>query len=127
MKKNFVLDTNVLLHDSGSIYRFQENDIYLPIAVLEELDKFKKGAESPWKRELYSPSVVCWWKVVLVSKPISSTCVCCAVAATPNKAVVSKSAIRFMVFLSPCFFRTEVKGNHFSGQKCLSLPKRPPS
>jgi PhoH-like ATPase len=45
MKKNFVLDTNVLLHDSGSIYRFQENDIYLPIAVLEELDKFKKGAE----------------------------------------------------------------------------------
>ena len=45
MKKNFVLDTNVLLHDSGSIYNFQENDIYLPIAVLEELDKFKKGAE----------------------------------------------------------------------------------
>lgn len=45
MKKNFVLDTNVLLHDSGSIYNFQENDIYLSIAVLEELDKFKKGAE----------------------------------------------------------------------------------
>ena len=45
MKKNFVLDTNVLLHDSSSIYNFQENDIYLPIAVLEELDKFKKGAE----------------------------------------------------------------------------------
>jgi len=44
-KKNFVLDTNVILHDYKCIYNFQENDIYLPIVVLEELDKFKKGAE----------------------------------------------------------------------------------
>lgn len=44
-KKNFVLDTNVILHDYKSIYNFQENDIYLPIVVLEELDKFKKGNE----------------------------------------------------------------------------------
>ena len=43
--KNFVLDTNVILHDSKSIYNFQENNIYLPIVVLEELDKFKKGNE----------------------------------------------------------------------------------
>lgn len=42
-KKNFVLDTNVILHDYKSIYNFQENDIYLPMVVLEELDKFKKG------------------------------------------------------------------------------------
>ncbi|MCK9154948.1 MAG: PhoH family protein [Paludibacteraceae bacterium] len=42
-KKNFVLDTNVILHDYKCIYNFQENDIYLPIVVLEELDKFKKG------------------------------------------------------------------------------------
>lgn len=42
-KKNFVLDTNVVLHDYKSIYNFQENDIYLPMIVLEELDKFKKG------------------------------------------------------------------------------------
>lgn len=42
-KKNFVLDTNVILHDYKCIYNFQENDIYLPITVLEELDKFKKG------------------------------------------------------------------------------------
>lgn len=42
-KKNFVLDTNVVLHDYKAIYNFQENDIYLPIVVLEELDKFKKG------------------------------------------------------------------------------------
>lgn len=42
-KKNFVLDTNVVLHDFKAIYNFQENDIYLPMIVLEELDKFKKG------------------------------------------------------------------------------------
>ena len=44
-KKNFVLDTNVILHDYKCIQNFQENDIYLPIVVLEELDKFKKGSE----------------------------------------------------------------------------------
>lgn len=43
--KNFVLDTNVILHDAQSIYNFQENDIYIPIVVLEELDHFKKGNE----------------------------------------------------------------------------------
>ena len=42
-KKNFVLDTNVLLHDYKCLFNFQYNDIYIPIAVLEELDKFKKG------------------------------------------------------------------------------------
>lgn len=43
MKKIFVLDTNVLLHDHKCIFNFQENDIVIPITVLEELDKFKKG------------------------------------------------------------------------------------
>jgi PhoH-like ATPase len=42
-KKIFVLDTNVLLHDHRCIYSFEENDIVIPIVVLEELDKFKKG------------------------------------------------------------------------------------
>jgi len=42
-KKIFVLDTNVLLHDYKCIYQFEEHDIILPITVLEELDKFKKG------------------------------------------------------------------------------------
>jgi PhoH-like ATPase len=41
--KIFVLDTNVLLHDFKCIFKFEENDIVLPIVVLEELDKFKKG------------------------------------------------------------------------------------
>lgn len=42
-KKTFVLDTNVILHDYRSIYNFTDNDIVIPIVVLEELDKFKKG------------------------------------------------------------------------------------
>lgn len=42
-KKLFVLDTNVLLHDYKCIYNFEENNIIIPIPVLEELDKFKKG------------------------------------------------------------------------------------
>jgi PhoH-like ATPase len=42
-KKIFILDTNVLLHDFNCIYNFEENDIVIPITVLEELDKFKKG------------------------------------------------------------------------------------
>jgi len=41
--KLFVLDTNVILHDAGCIRNFEENDIAIPIAVLEELDQFKKG------------------------------------------------------------------------------------
>ena len=41
--KIFVLDTNVVLHDHRCIYHFEENDIVIPIVVLEELDKFKKG------------------------------------------------------------------------------------
>jgi len=45
-KKSFVLDTNVILHDSSSIYHFEEHDIVLPISVLEELDQFKKGSET---------------------------------------------------------------------------------
>lgn len=39
----FVLDTNVLLHDPTSLFRFQEHDIFLPMVVLEELDAHKKG------------------------------------------------------------------------------------
>ncbi len=42
-KKIFVIDTNVILHDYNCIYNFQDNDIVLPIVVLEELDRLKKG------------------------------------------------------------------------------------
>ena len=42
-RKLFVLDTNVLLHDSNSLFKFQQHDIFLPMIVLEELDHQKKG------------------------------------------------------------------------------------
>ena len=41
--KIFVLDTNVLIHDPNAILRFHEHDVYIPIVVLEELDKIKVG------------------------------------------------------------------------------------
>src|SRR5512147_2945771 len=41
--KLFVLDTNVLMHDPTSLFRFEEHDVYLPILTLEELDNNKKG------------------------------------------------------------------------------------
>jgi len=45
MKKTFVLDTNVLLHDPQAIFAFQDNDVVIPIVVIEELDKFKKAID----------------------------------------------------------------------------------
>jgi len=42
MKKNYVLDTNVLLHDPQSIFKFEDNNLIIPIYVIEEIDNFKK-------------------------------------------------------------------------------------
>jgi PhoH-like ATPase len=42
MKKNYVLDTNVLLHDPFAIHKFEDNDLILPIYVIEEIDQFKR-------------------------------------------------------------------------------------
>ena len=44
-RKHFVLDTNVILHDSSCLSQFDNNDVYIPMAVLEELDRFKKGSD----------------------------------------------------------------------------------
>ncbi len=43
--KTFVLDTNVILHDAESINMFQENDVIVPLTVIEELDQFKRGSQ----------------------------------------------------------------------------------
>ncbi len=45
-KKIYVLDTSVLLYDHTSINNFQDNDVAIPITVLEELDKFKMGNDT---------------------------------------------------------------------------------
>jgi PhoH-like ATPase len=44
--KIFVLDTNIILHDYKAIRKFQDNDLVIPISVVEELDKFKKGNDA---------------------------------------------------------------------------------
>ncbi|MCI1640599.1 MAG: PhoH family protein [Bacteroidales bacterium] len=46
LPKIFVLDTNIILHDYKAIRHFQENNLVIPIAVIEELDKFKKGNDA---------------------------------------------------------------------------------
>lgn len=40
--KNYILDTNVLLHDPNSLLNFKENNVLLPIEVVEEIDRFKR-------------------------------------------------------------------------------------
>ena len=42
-RKHFVLDTNVLLHNPNSLYKFEEHEVIIPLQVIEELDKFKKN------------------------------------------------------------------------------------
>jgi PhoH-like ATPase len=42
MRKNYVLDTNVLLHDPRALFKFEDNDVILPIYVIEEVDQFKR-------------------------------------------------------------------------------------
>ena len=42
-RKHFVLDTNVLLHNPQSIFKFEEHEVVIPLTVIEELDKFKKN------------------------------------------------------------------------------------
>ena len=42
MRKNYVLDTNVLLHDPRALFQFKDNNVIVPIYVVEEIDKFKR-------------------------------------------------------------------------------------
>ena len=44
--KIFMLDTNVILHDHKAIRKFRDNDLVIPVAVIEEIDKFKKGTDA---------------------------------------------------------------------------------
>jgi PhoH-like ATPase len=40
--KNYILDTTVLLYDAQALFKFEENNIYIPITVIEDIDRFKK-------------------------------------------------------------------------------------
>lgn len=48
-RKTFVIDTNVLIHDPSAIQKFQENDVVIPLAVLEELDSLKRHSDEAGK------------------------------------------------------------------------------
>ena len=43
MKKTYVLDTNVILHSAQSLNSFEDNEVVIPMTVIEELDKFKRN------------------------------------------------------------------------------------
>ncbi|MCF7919830.1 MAG: PhoH family protein [Candidatus Cloacimonetes bacterium] len=45
MKKIYVLDTNVLIHNPDALFAFEDNEIVIPITVIEEIDNFKKGVD----------------------------------------------------------------------------------
>ena len=44
MRKIFILDTNVLLHDPNAIFKFEDNELIVPIYVIEEIDRFKRDS-----------------------------------------------------------------------------------
>lgn len=55
MKKNYVLDTNVVLYDPRAIFKFEDNDVVLPIYVIEEIDQFKReGTERGRNARMFS-------------------------------------------------------------------------
>ena len=45
MRKTYILDTNVLLHDPDSLFSFEDNAIVLPLSVVEELDRIKRRSD----------------------------------------------------------------------------------
>ncbi|MFW6133982.1 MAG: PhoH family protein [Elusimicrobiota bacterium] len=53
MKKTFILDTNVLIHDPESIYNFGDNEVVLPLAVIEELDRLKRYTDERGRNARY--------------------------------------------------------------------------
>ena len=66
MRKNYVLDTNVLLHDPSALYKFKDNNVIVPVYVVEEIDKFKRDLselntvfwfvdEDAWREQRINP------------------------------------------------------------------------
>ena len=78
MRKTYILDTNVLLHDPESLFSFEDNAIVLPLSVIEELDRIKRRSdevgrnarevsrrldELRMKRAVVRRSGTCQWRV----------------------------------------------------------------
>ncbi|MGB0454772.1 MAG: PhoH family protein [Bacteriovoracaceae bacterium] len=58
MRKTFVLDTNVILFDPTSIFKFGKNDVYIPLVVVEEVDRFKKDQNENGRNARYFSRIV---------------------------------------------------------------------
>ncbi len=104
--KLFVLDTNVLMHDPTSLFRFKEHDVYLPIFVLEELDNNKKGM-SEVARNARQTSRFLDTLVSTVTHKIES--------GIPLKAIGNMDASG-RLFLQTQFIEQELPGNFASGK-----------
>ncbi len=58
MKKTFVLDTNVILFDPTAIFKFADNDVFIPLIVVEEVDRFKKDQNENGRNARYFSRIV---------------------------------------------------------------------
>ena len=65
MRKTFVLDTNVLLHDPAALGRFEDNHLVIPIEVVEEIDRFKRDPSEKGRnaRQVSRLGPGQWWPV----------------------------------------------------------------
>ena len=115
--KLFVLDTNVILHDSGCIRNFEENDIVIPITVLEDLDKFKKGHEDiHYQAASFSAT---WTR---------SPATCCPTKGPPwGPAWVRSASCSAASSTSGCGRRFFTTPRTIGSSTCLCLRKREPT
>lgn len=58
MIKSYVLDTNVLLHDPQALFKFADNNLIIPITVIEEIDRFKKDLNETGRNARYVSRVL---------------------------------------------------------------------
>jgi PhoH-like ATPase len=58
VKKTFVLDTNILLLDPLAIFKFDDNEVHIPLVCIEELDRFKKDQNENGRNARYFSRVI---------------------------------------------------------------------
>ena len=121
--KLFVLDTNVILHDSGCIRNFDEHDVAVPITVLEELDQFKRGNEDIHfqareflRRSTPSPAT-CSPATAVRSGRASARSAWCS-AATPTAACSTTPSCRTRPTIASCRPRSRSSGEAHRGRWC---------
>src|SRR5438270_715771 len=93
MKKNYVLDANVLLHDPHAIFKFEDNNVIIPIYAIEEVDKFE--LEQSVVELMVAPAVIEMFfaqgEVDIASVPGASTDLSTAEGLYPNAGVLLRN------------------------------------